>query len=953
MPKNLSETSAIHAFLEAIAGIGITPPRDIIADGKLHRFATDGNPRKKKTGWYALHLDGKPAGVFGDWRTGITQTWVDSSQPPMTQVELEAFNQRVKAAREAARAEQEARHKATAMTCQARWDRALPAPDSHAYLAHKGVHAHGLREEPPSILLVPVCSDLSNTKIQTLQTISAKGEKFFVANGKAKGGFFAIGDCTTKPPAVIVVCEGFATGATIHEATKHPVIVGFNAMNLQPVCVTIRRLLPDTLIVVAGDDDWKTEGNPGLTSAKQAALSVGGLVAVPRFGPDRGDKKTDFNDMATAVGLDAVAEIFGDLIDGGKGMDTSMNDSSNTIPPLEPKGQHSEVTLQTSPTPTTTAEPSASESVGDAQERSQGVRNAHRPRPEDRPCYKVFDEHMDDDRAGVWYFAMTAEKKDQPPMPVQTWICAPLHLEALTHDPSETHSFGVLLRFKDSRNKWRRWAMPKALLAAVDAIDVRRALLDMGLRMDTKARFEFAQYLNHKQPKKTIVCTDKTGWIDGKFRAFVLPNETLGPDAHTAIFQSENAVNAPFATAGSLKGWQDTIGAWCVGNPMLTLSVCAAFVGPLLGRIGAEGGGIHLIGESSTGKTSALLVACSVWGGHAFKRSWRTTSNGLEAACAMSNDVLLAIDEISECLPKEIGAIVYSLTNGSGKQRANRSGLARPVASWRSFILSSGERSVSASMAEGGSVQKAGQMVRLLDVPIDRAYGAWDSLHHFQSGAAFSDGLKHAAATNYGHAGKAFIDALSRDRETNFTSDFAELKTLPEFQGRQDAEGQVKRAAERFAAMAFAGELASMYGVTPWKEGAAIEAAIVGFEAWLKMREGGTSANAESLQIERAIRDFVERHGDSRFSSLDGADSRDVPIRDRAGWWRQTPEGKREYLFNSSGMREALKGFDFNRALDELEQLGFIGKAGADGKRARKVRTPQGPINLYAVSLEW
>jgi putative DNA primase/helicase len=315
--------------------------------------------------------------------------------------------------------------------------------------------------------------------------------------------------------------------------------------------------------------------------------------------------------------------------------------------------------------------------------------------------------------------------------------------------------------------------------------------------------------------------------------------------------------------------------------------------------------------------------------------------------------VLLALDEVSECDPKDVGNIVYSLTNGTGKQRANRSGLARPVASWRTFILSSGERSIGASMAEGGHRQKAGQTVRLLDVPVQRAYGAWDDLHGFPDGASFSDAIKHAAATDYGHAGKVFVEALARDKTTQFSTDFAEYKTMPEFQGRDDAEGQVKRAAERFALLAYAGELAAGYGVVPWPEGAATDAAIEGFKAWLSMREGGTSTNTESLQIERAIREFIERHGDSRFSPLNPVSeiTHELSVRDRAGWWRQDGNSPREYLFNSAGMREALKGFDFNRALDSLEQLGFIGKAGTNGERAKNTRTPQGQTKLYVITL--
>jgi putative DNA primase/helicase len=163
-----------------------------------------------------------------------------------------------------------------------------------------------------------VCNDLSNAIVQTLQTISPRGDKFFVRDGKAKGGFFALGlgDCTTEPPIVIVVCEGFATGATIHEATGYAVIVAFNAGNLQAVCTAIRRLMPDALIVVAGDDDWANhKGNTGMDAAKQAALSVGGLVVAPRFAfAHRGEKETDFNDMATALGLDAVTEVFNDQL---------------------------------------------------------------------------------------------------------------------------------------------------------------------------------------------------------------------------------------------------------------------------------------------------------------------------------------------------------------------------------------------------------------------------------------------------------------------------------------------------------------------------------------------------------------------------------------------------------------------------------------------------------------
>ena len=184
----------------------------------------------------------------------------------------------------------------------------------------------------------------------------------------------------------------------------------------------------------------------------------------------------------------------------------------------------------------------------------------------------------------------------------------------------------------------------------------------------------------------------------------------------------------------------------------------------------------------------------------------------MEGAAALFNDCLLALDEISECDPGEIGAIVYTIGNGRGKQRASRTGNARGVTRWRCFVLSSGERTISTTMAEGGYRAKAGQSVRLLDIPSARRYGAWDALHGLASGTAFSDALKRAAVTHCGHAGRAFLEQLTRDKR-DFCAFLERIKALPEF-SVEGGEGQDKRAAARFALVALAGELAAEYGIT-------------------------------------------------------------------------------------------------------------------------------------------
>jgi putative DNA primase/helicase len=361
----------------------------------------------------------------------------------------------------------------------------------------------------------------------------------------------------------------------------------------------------------------------------------------------------------------------------------------------------------------------------------------------------------------------------------------------------------------------------------------------------------------------------------------------------------------------------------------------------MLGRCNAEGGGFHFVGDSSTGKTTAIKSACSVWGGDNYCRSWRATANGMEGAAAMFNDGLLALDEISECDPKEVGAIVYALANGYGKQRASRTGAARSVVRWRCQILSSGERSIGTHMAEGGRQAKAGQSVRLLDVPTPGRFGIWDELHGFPSGAAFTEAIKGSVALHHGHAGRAFLEKLTHDTR-DFCEPLERIKALPVLQV-QGGDGQEKRAAGRFALVALAGEVATEYGITGWSEGVAIDAAAKGFAAWHSLRGRG---NEEQKKILVAVAGFIDRHGDSRFSN---ANQLEEAMRvNRAGWWVDRQDG-RTYLFNADGLREALAGFDFKRALDTLQKAGALPAANDRGERAHPHRIHGRLLRLYTI----
>lgn len=570
----------------------------------------------------------------------------------------------------------------------------------------------------------------------------------------------------------------------------------------------------------------------------------------------------------------------------------------------------------------------------------QGQAKSPIPGTNDRPQFVVIDDWLDHGgvkyQPGVWYFYT-----DKDGSPAQSWVCSPLHIEAVTFDGQE-NNFGRLLRFKNTLGHWREWAMPMDMLRG-GGDDLRGELLAVGVGIDPsqRARNQLASYLQERAPQRLMRCALQVGWCDG---SFVLPDAVIGPKASGVIFQSGERGHDEHTKAGTLAGWQSEISVLAINNPLLTLALSASFAGPILARCNAEGGGVHFVGDSSTGKTTLLEAACSIWGGSNYRRSWRATANGMEGAAAMFNDCLLALDEISECDPREVGAIVYALGNGCGKQRAGRSGSARGVTRWRCIVLSSGERSISTTMAEGGHRAKAGQAVRLLDIPAARTFGAWDDLHGLASGTKFSDAIKRSSVTHHGHAGRAFLEKLTRDA-SDCCAVFEGFKALPEFSA-EGGEGQDKRAAGRFALLAMAGETATNYGITGWPEGEAIKAASECFSLWRATRGKG---NDERRQIIEKVSGFIERHGSGRFSDADA--TIEAPIRDRAGWWKES-YGDREYLFTAEGMREALKGFDFKRGLDVLQEVGALAAPGADGERAKSIRIAGHKKRLYIVQAD-
>ena len=294
--------NTIDKFRQAITAAGLEAPNVIHNDGAIHRFSSSGRG-SDTAGWYTLHMDGVPAGAFGCWRSGLQSSWCAKSDSAMTAAEWDTHRQRINAMKAQRDKAEVARCIGEADKAAIRWQAASTATD-HPYLTFKGIRVYGIRQDGET-LLIPLRDTAG--RLHSLQTITPDGEKRF--KGRMKGCYHAIG----KPAGHLVIAEGYATGATIHEATGWPVAVAFNAGNVGLVATALHKKYPGLQIVIATDDDHMTPGNPGTTAAKQAALAVGGFVVVPQFPAGRPDNATDFNDLAALSGLDAVRTCFSEI----------------------------------------------------------------------------------------------------------------------------------------------------------------------------------------------------------------------------------------------------------------------------------------------------------------------------------------------------------------------------------------------------------------------------------------------------------------------------------------------------------------------------------------------------------------------------------------------------------------------------------------------------------------
>ena len=290
-------TGEVLAAMRA-AGCEPADPGVIAFDGRLHRYDVAGDTRGRKNGWFVLFDGPAPAGSFGSWKTAVTQTWRATASDARAPEPPRWERERIEAA-QAQRAAEQRRRQARARAA-ALWDRARPAVDArHPYLVKKQVPAIGLRQLG-DWLVVPVRD--GDGALLSLEFLNPEGGKKFLKGGTVEGGHHWLGD--PAGARTLLVCEGYATGASLHEACGLPVAIAFSGGNLFPVARDLHRRYPDAALVIAGDDDRHTTGNPGRRHAEEAARGVNGVAILPDFtGLDPSSRPTDFNDVQVLGGL--------------------------------------------------------------------------------------------------------------------------------------------------------------------------------------------------------------------------------------------------------------------------------------------------------------------------------------------------------------------------------------------------------------------------------------------------------------------------------------------------------------------------------------------------------------------------------------------------------------------------------------------------------------------------
>lgn len=696
---------------------------------------------------------------------------------------------------------------------------------------------------------------------------------------------------------------------------------------------------PDARFILCADDDHQTPGNPGRTKAEAAARAVGGVVAVPEFGLDRPDHVTDFNDLHALAGLDAVRSILEaaratlDAISGPVGDETPID-----APTPNPENE----TLASAPE---TAPAAPSDDAAKPTKRPRSKAKGKGTAPAAAPVGDLFELRDGDEGRGV--YRLKVERRGESLEQIGQFVCAPLEITHQVRD-ARGENWQRLATFNDHDGRRRRVLVPDEMLEG-DGAALARLLRQQGLFIGDNKGGLLKMYVNRSRPDARARLTTRIGWHDdvsepGRW-SFILGGDAdplAATGAELWLHQAQGSGHAQFKSAGTLADWRDNVAALAVGNSRAVFALSAGFAGGLCWLHPNISGGFHWAGGSSLGKSSLLYAAASLCGPATYRRTWLLTATAIEGVAAGHCDAPLLLDELKQAgNPRDVAQAAYMLTSGQGKGRGQAAGGLRETASFSLLFQSNGEIGLTQFLEENQERAYAGQEVRFCELPADAGagFGCWEDLHGLPDGARFSETLQRNAGKHYGTAYPEFIRRVIAEREA-MPQQFEELRRAFEARALSDkAGGQAIRAATRFAAVAYAGEKATEWGLTGWPQGEAIRAAFRMFADWL--RAFGGEEDREPRKMLEQVQAWIQANSGTRLEDWrrpSVTDTHAPRTMNRAGWKRPTKETASlneadhvfEYLIYPAAFKgELCSGFDPAQVAKVLAARGLLVRDGA------------------------
>ncbi|VDR24283.1 Superfamily II helicase and inactivated derivatives [Raoultella terrigena] len=434
-----------------------------------------------------------------------------------------------------------------------------------------------------------------------------------------------------------------------------------------------------------------------------------------------------------------------------------------------------------------------------------------------------------------------------------------------------------------------------------------------------------------------------TGWQCG---AYIMPDgEVIGNPDMPIMFNGRSSAASGYSVRGTVESWRNSIARLVEGNHSMMTAVAASLCGPLVGLTDSDGFGIHFYNSSSAGKTTTQSVASSLYGKpEALKLTWYGTALGLANEAASHNDALMPLDEIGQGTdPLSVYQSAYALFNGTGKLQGAKEGGNRELKRWRVVAISTGEVDMETFVATAGKKAKAGQLVRLINIPLTKA----TSFHGLKSGEAHARALSAAWLDNHGAAGREWVRFLAghqkQAKDTLRATEQRWREIIPFDYGEQ-----AHRVAGRFAVMEAALVLSAH--ITGWDIQACRDAIQHSWNSWI--HEFGT-ANKEHQQIIAQCEAFLNAYGYSRFAPLPYSPA-DLPIQNLAGYRQK--KGAHDtapiifYAFPGAFESEIASGFNPRQFARVLAESGMLTPpTNGRGFQRKSPRVDGRQVNVYVI----